>query len=45
VFNIGRMPVSLSIEGAANVVKPSNEGVPDWQINIEFTLIFKTIRH
>ena len=45
VFNIGRMPVSLSIEGAANVVKPSNEGVPDWQINLEFTHIFTTIRH
>lgn len=44
VFNIGHLPVSLSIEGCANVVKPSNAGVPDWQINIEFTLIFKTVR-
>lgn len=44
VFNIGRVPVSLSIEGAANVVKPSNTGTPDWQINVEFTIIFKTVR-
>jgi len=44
VFIIGKVPVSLSIEAAANVVKPSNTGTPDWQMNIEFTLIFKTIR-
>jgi hypothetical protein len=44
VFNIGRMPVGLSQEAAANVVRPSDAGVPDWQINIEFTLIFKTLR-
>jgi hypothetical protein len=45
VFSICKVPVSLSIEGAANVVKPSNVGVPDWQFNIEFTIIFKTFRH
>ncbi len=44
VFNIGKVPVSLSIEAAANVVKPPNTGTPDWQINVEFTVIFKTIR-
>lgn len=44
VFSIGKMPVSLSLEGAGNVVKPSGQGVPDWQICVEFTIIFKTAR-
>jgi hypothetical protein len=45
VFNIGTMPVSLSLESAANVVKPANTGTPDWQICVEFTIIFKTVRN
>ena len=44
VFTLGKMPVSLSLEGAANVVKPSGTETPDWLICVEFTTIFKTAR-
>jgi hypothetical protein len=45
VFSLWNMPVSLSLEGAETVVKPSGTQTPDWQICVEFTLIFKTLRH
>ena len=44
VFSIGKVPVSLSIESAYNVVRPSGVGVPEWLVCLELTVIFKTYR-
>jgi len=44
VFSIGKLPVSLSIESAYNVVRPSGAAVPEWLFCLELTVIFKTYR-
>lgn len=42
VFALGRVPVSLSFEGAWCPARAS--GSPEWLVCLEFTVIFKTIR-
>jgi len=42
VFKIGKVPLSLSIEGANNVARPSD--APKWLACVELTVIFKTAR-
>jgi hypothetical protein len=42
VFKLGKVPVSLSVEAANNVVRPS--GAPEWLVCLELTVIFKTFR-
>ena len=44
VFSIGKVPVSLSVEGAYNVIRPSGAAVPEWLVCLELTVIFKTYR-
>jgi hypothetical protein len=43
VFKLGKVPVSLSLEGAWLPVRP--DGSPEWLIGVELTVIFKTYRH
>lgn len=42
IFTIGKVPVSLSLEGAWVPERPS--GSPEWLVGVEFTIIFKTVR-
>ncbi len=43
IFKLGRVPVSLSLEGAWLPLRP--DGSPEWLIGVEITVIFKTYRH
>jgi hypothetical protein len=43
IFTIGKRPFSLSLEGAWVPVRPSD--TPEWLVCLEFTAIFKTVRH
>lgn len=42
IFKLGKVPVSLSLEGAWNVVRA--DGAPNWLVGLEFTVIFPTAR-
>ena len=42
VFRIGKVPVSLSLEGAWVAVRPDNS--PEWLVALEFSVIFPTAR-
>jgi hypothetical protein len=42
IFRIGKVPVSLSLEGAWLPVRP--DGTPEWLVCLEFTVIYKTFR-
>lgn len=44
IFQIGKVPVSLSLEAAWIPVRPSDSSVPHWFVGLEFTVIFKTKR-
>jgi hypothetical protein len=44
IFKLGKVPVSLSLEGAWNAVRPDNTSTPNWLIGVEFTVIFPTAR-
>ncbi|MCX6914141.1 MAG: hypothetical protein NT167_13995 [Verrucomicrobia bacterium] len=42
VFKFGKVPVSLSLEGAWMAVRPDN--APEWLVALEFSVIFPTAR-
>jgi hypothetical protein len=42
IFTLGKVPVSLSVEGAWLATRPSDD--PDWLVCVEFTVIFPTKR-
>ena len=42
IFRMGKLPVSLSLEGAWLPVRP--DGTPEWLICVELTVIYKTFR-
>jgi hypothetical protein len=42
IFRIGKVPVSLSLEGAWLPVRPG--GTPEWLVCLEFTVIYKTFK-
>jgi hypothetical protein len=42
IFRIGKVPVSLSLEGAWMAVRPSD--APEWLVALEFSVIFPTAR-
>jgi len=40
MFKIGKLPVDLNMHGYYNAIKP--DGFADWQLRVQFKLIFAT---